>query len=230
MTVTYHNDIVQHTEEWLNLRLGLLTASEICRILTPAKLQYVTGEKEKAHLYEILAQRINGFAEPVFQSYDMFRGLEDEVEAKNYYRNNYDDIVDTGFITNDKWGFTLGYSPDGLVGDDGLVECKSRVAKYQIQTIIDNKMPDDYKIQVQAGLLISERKWCDFISYCNGMKMYVTRIYPDPEVQDAIVTAATTFHQRLDELAEVYSKRVLDKNIRLIQTEYKEKEVEIKAS
>jgi len=230
MTINYHTDVVQHTEEWLALRVGLLTASEICRILTPAKLQYVTGEKERAHLYEILAQRVNSFVEPVFQSYDMFRGIEDEVDAKNYYRDNYDEIDEVGFVTNDKWGFTLGYSPDGLVGDDGLVECKSRLAKYQVQTIIDNKMPDDYRIQVQAGLLISERKWCDFISYCSGMKMYVTRIYPDPEVQEAIVVAADMFHHRLDEIMATYNERVADKEIRLVPTERKVREVEIKAS
>jgi putative phage-type endonuclease len=229
VTAIYHNDIVQHTDEWLELRRGLLTASEMCRIITPAKLQYVSGEKEKAHLYEILAQRINGFVEPTFQSYDMFRGIEDEAIAKDYYRKRMGQLDDCGFITNDKWGFTLGYSPDGLVGDDGLIECKSRAAKYQVQTIIDAKMPADYMIQVQSGLLISERKWCDFISYSNGMRMLVHRVYPDNVVQEAIVAAASQFNDRLRELMATYNERIKDTK-HLIPTEYRSREVEIKAS
>ena len=161
-------------------RCGLLTASEMNLILTPKNLLYADNDKSRGHLYELAAQRINQYVEPTFKSDAMLRGLEDEKEAKNAYESNYFTIRDCGFITNDKWGFTLGYSPDGLVGDFGVVEIKSRKQKFQVETIKDNTMPDDFRIQVQTGLLVSGREWCDFISYTGGMPMLTVKIGSRP--------------------------------------------------
>ena len=69
----------------------------------------------------------------------MLRGIEDEVEARILYAAQYAPVQDMGFITNDRWGFTLGFSPDGLIGDDGFLECKSRRQKFQVQTIIEKR-------------------------------------------------------------------------------------------
>ena len=55
-------------------------------------------------------------------------------------------------------------------------------------------IPDEYVIQVQTGLLVTKRKWCDFISYCGGAHMLTIRAYPDPKIQDAIVAAANAFY------------------------------------
>lgn len=77
-------------------------------------------------------------------------------------------------------GFTLGYSPDGLVGDDGLIEAKSRVQKYQFQAIIEHvasgsaSVPAEFVMQLQTGLLGSECQWIDFISYSNGLLRHPT--------------------------------------------------------
>ena len=77
-----------------------------------------------------------------------------------------------------------------MVGDDGLIECKSRRQRFQIQTIADDEVPADYMIQLQTGLLVSERKWIDFISYSGGLPMFVKRVEPIPEYQEAIVSFA----------------------------------------
>ena len=198
MSVKYHPDLIQGSDEWLAARCGLLTASEMKLIITPAKLAYASNDKERAHLYDLLAQRITKYTEPTYISDDMLRGLNDELDAKQYYEKHYSKVQDMGFITNDKWGFTLGYSPDGLVGDDGVIEIKGRRQKYQVETILSGKMPDDYLIQVQTGLLVSERKWCDFISYCGGMPMMTIRVEADEKVQEAIIKAATLFHEKLN--------------------------------
>ena len=174
--IKYHTNLVQGSDEWLAARCGLLTASEMKHIITPAKLQYA---KSDTHLYELLAQRITQYVEPTYISNDMLRGTEDEIEARIKYQECYGMTVDVGFITNDKWGFTLGHSPDSLVGDDGFLEIKSRRQKFQVETILEGVMPSDYLIQVQAGLLISERKFCDFVSYCGGMHMITVRVEPD---------------------------------------------------
>lgn len=219
MTVKYHPNLVQGSDEWRTARCGLLTASEMCRIITPSKLEYAKNDKSKSHLYELLAQRITGYVEPGYISDDMLRGKDDEMDAIRHYQENYRPVTSMGFITNDKWGFTLGYSPDALVGVDGVIECKGRVQKYQAETIIKGEMPGEFMIQVQTGLLVSERKWCDFISFCGGMHMLTIRVEANPEVQDAIVSAATVFHEWLDTLVIEYNSRLVDRKFRLLPTE-----------
>lgn len=217
--VKYHTGLIQGSDEWRAARCGLLTASEMKYIITPSKLQYAKNDKERSHLYELLAQQITGYVEPSYISDDMLRGKEDEIDAIRYYQENYAYVQPVGFITNDKWGFTLGYSPDALVGNDGVIEVKSRRQKYQVETIIDAEMPSEFMIQVQAGLLISERQYCDFISYSAGMHMMTVRVEADPEVQSAIVEAAITFHARLAVLLMDYRSRVSDPAMRLVMTE-----------
>ena len=196
MTVTIHDNLDQGSDEWLAARCGLITASEVKLIMTPT-LKTANNDKSRAHLYELAAQRITQYVEPHYISDDMLRGHVDEVDARIIYSDKIADVTDCGFITNDKWGFTLGYSPDGLVGDDGAIECKSRRQKFQAQTIIEHialangeTIPSDYLLQHQTGLMVSERTWIDFISYCGGMPMVVIRVHPDEKVQQAIAEAA----------------------------------------
>lgn len=217
--VKYYPDLDQGSDEWLAARCGLLTASEMRLIITPT-LKIASNDKERAHLYELLAQRVTKYVEPHYISDDMLRGQADEVDARLEYAKHYAPVQDVGFITNDRWGFTIGYSPDGLVGDDGLIECKSRRQKFQVQTIIEGEMPDDYAIQIQTGLLVSQRKWCDFISYSGGLPMTTIRVLPDFEVQDAIVAAASAFERRLAEKMSLFNAALASK-ARLIPTERK---------
>jgi hypothetical protein len=197
--------------------MGILTASEMKHIITPSKLQYASNDKERAHLYEITAQRISQYVEPAYISDDMLRGMDDECEVKNIYRQHFGEIEDVGFITNDKWGFVIGYSPDALVGNDGLIETKSRKQKFQIETILKDEMPIEYLIQVQTGLLVSQRAWCEFVSYCGGLPLYKKRIYPDAKVQEAIIAAAGEFYKKVDANIQDYNVRALG----LIKTERK---------
>lgn len=206
----------------MSARCGLLTASEMKLIVTPKKLEIV---KNPSHLYELLSQRISGHVEAHYINEDMMRGHEDEVEAKIKYSESYAPVTDAGFITNDKWGFTLGYSPDGLVGDDGLVECKSRRQALQIQSILGDEIPDEHRIQAQTGLLVSERAWLDYVSYSGGLPMMVKRVYPNEEVQNAIILAATEFHEKLEDMMYKYHDIVADK--KYLKTERRKPEGEI---
>jgi hypothetical protein len=217
--IKYHPDLIQGSDEWLAARCGLLTASEMKLILTPT-LKAANNEKERSHLYELLAQRITGYVEPHYISDDMLRGQEDEIEARILYGKHFAAVDDMGFITNDEWGFPIGFSPDGLVGDDGFIECKSRRQKFQIETIIKAEMPVDYMLQVQAGLLVTNRKWCDFISYSGGLPMVTLRVYPDQAVQEAIIEAATSFEAKLAERLRQYRDAEAF-SVRLIPTERK---------
>ena len=198
MTVIYHPDLIQGSDEWLQARCGLLTASEMKLIITPT-LKVAANDKSRTHTWELLAQRITQYVEPQYVSDAMLRGSQDEIYARELYAEKYAPVEEVGFITNDQWGFTIGYSPDGLVGDDGLIECKSRCQKYQVQTIANGEVPDEYVIQIQTGLLVTGRKWCDFISYCGGLPMVVIRVHADDKVRAAIVEAATAFEAKLRE-------------------------------
>ena len=219
--VHYHDAFDQGSEQWLQARCGLLTASEMKLIVTPT-LKVASNEKERAHLFELLAQRITGYVEPHYVSDAMLRGHEDEVHARLAYEQHFAPVTECGFITNTRHGFTLGYSPDGLVGEHGLIECKSRAQKYQIETLVTHypaqECPPDFLMQCQSALLVSERQWVDLISYCGGLPMCVIRVHPDDKVQAAILEASAAFEARLMKRLAEYQE-LLETDPRLIPTE-----------
>lgn len=238
MTITYHADVIQGSEEWHAMRCGMLTASEMCLVVSPPpKVEtrikkngdpykqrewtpFADNDYCRTHLYELLSQRITGYVEPTYIGEAMLRGINDEAEAAAIYAEKYAPVKEVGFVTNDEWGFTIGYSPDRLIGDDGLLECKSRKGKYQIETILTGEVPPEHILQCQTGLLVSGRQWLDFVSYCGGLPMITIRVYPDPVVQAAIVNAATEFENRLAEKMMAY-RGVLESGARLVPTERK---------
>lgn len=215
--ITYHPEVLQGSDEWLALRCGTLTASNMGLILTPT-LKAANNDKTRAHAYEIAFQRLTGFVEPQYVSDAMLRGQEDEIYARAAYAEHFAPVEETGFVTNTSLGFTLGYSPDGLVGSDGLIECKSRAGKYQVQTIATNEVPSEYVLQLQTALLVTGREWIDFISYCGGLPMFVKRVEPDPDIQEAIIAAATAFEQRVAEIEQEY-RATLATMPKVIETE-----------
>jgi len=216
--INYYDDIIQGSTTWLAVRCGVLTASEMKHILTPT-LKVAYNDKTRQHAYELLAQRITQYVEPHYIGDDMLRGMADEITARDLYATHNEPVKEMGFITNNKWGFLLGFSPDGLVGNDGFIEIKSRRQKYQIETILAHDVPAEYMLQIQTGLLVSERKWCDFISYSAGLPMYTTRVFADETMQAAIIAAATEFETKLKGLQSEYLCSLEADNIRLIPTE-----------
>lgn len=219
-SITTYPDMVQGSSAWHQARCGLLTASEFDRILTPT-LKIADNPKSRSHLWEIAAQRISRYVEPQYIGDAMLRGHADEIAACELYSKHIAPTQEVGFITNDRWGFTLGCSPDRLVGEDGLIESKSRCQKYQVQTLCEHleagTIPDEYALQVQGELLVTGREWCDFISYSGGLPMVTIRVYPDEEIQSAIVDAAAKFESRINEVVAQWNAAQSDP--RLIPTE-----------
>jgi len=192
MSEIYHHDIIQGTPEWHELRRGIITASVASSLITPTG-KIANNDTVKKLAYQMAAERITGRVEKSFVSYDMERGHIEEVFARELYGKTYEPVTECGFIEASHLGFRVGYSPDGLVGDDGLIEIKSRIAKYQIQTICQQEVPSEYMLQLQFGLWVSGRKWIDFIQYSNGMAMYVQRVIPNADTIKTIEEAVIAF-------------------------------------
>jgi hypothetical protein len=145
----------------------------------------------------LAAERITGHTEPTFTSTDMWRGIEDEPRARDAYSAHHGArVTECGFMIRDHaWGFRIGYSTDGLVGDVGLIEIKSRAPKKQLQTVLADEVPLENLAQCQAGLLVSGREWLDYVSYCGGMPLYVKRVYPSEQWFYAITAAVQWFEE-----------------------------------
>lgn len=199
----YHWDLVQGSEEWLEARRGLLTASEVKLILTPT-LKTANNDRTRAHVYEIAAQRITGHVEPHYVSDDMLRGHDEELLARQLYAEKIAPVTECGFVTNSELGFTMGCSPDGLVGDDGLIESKSRRQRFQVETIASGEVPPEHMLQLQTALLVTGRKWIDFCSYSNGMPMTVIRVERDSDIIEAIHEAAFRFEEKVADMIVDY--------------------------
>jgi hypothetical protein len=196
-------DLIQGTEEWMDQRRGIVTASVVGRLLT-ATGKPANNDTSRTLTAQLVAERITGWTDPTFVSDDMLRGHDDEPRAVEVYAEHYAPVTTTGFMVRDDWGFRIGYSPDGLVSDDGLIEVKSRRAKKQLQTILEDEVPAENMAQLQCGLLVSGRAWCDYVSYCGGMPMYVKRVLPDRDWFDSIETAVTAFEDVADAMVSVY--------------------------
>jgi hypothetical protein len=196
-------DLIQGTDEWHDQRRGMVTASVVGRLLTPT-LKVASNDESRGLTALLVAERITGYTDPTYVNDDMWRGIEDEPRAREKYSERYAEAVECGFMVRDDWGFKIGYSPDGLVGDDGLIECKSRRQKKQLQTILSDEVPAENMAQLQCGLLVSGREWIDYVSYCGGMPLYVKRVLPDPDWQAAILEAVDQFEGTAAVMAGAY--------------------------
>jgi hypothetical protein len=199
------NDLVQGTDEWLAARCGIITASVVGQFITPKTVKAASNDISRALTMNLVAERITGHVEPVFPNADMERGTLDEPYARDLYSEHYAPAVEVGFMVRDDWGFRLGYSPDGLVGDDGLIEIKSRRQKKHLATILADEVPLENMAQIQCGLLVTGREWLDYVSYSGGMPLYVKRVLPDMRWFHAIQEAAEAFEETAAQMIKNYA-------------------------
>ena len=202
-------NIEQGTDEWYALRCGLVTASVVGTLITAKTLNPAENETSRSLTNLLAAERITGHVEPVHESSDMIRGSLDEPYARDIYAAHYAPVTQVGFMVRDDFGFGIGYSPDGLVDDDGLIEIKSRKQKIQLKTILEDQVPAENMAQIQTGLLVSGRKWCDYISYSGGMHLYTKRVFPDMNWHAAIIQAVAQFEKAADDIIARYTEKTL---------------------
>lgn len=199
--------------------------AEHARTQNISELVPSAGDTAKTLMHTLIAERITGYVEPVMPNRAMQRGTLDEPYARAAYAEEYAPVAEVGFITEDKYGFTLGYSPDGLVGDDGLLELKSRDQKTQLRTFLRNEVPAANMAQLQTGLLVTQRAWIDYASYCGGMPLFVKRVYPDPEWHRVILEAVTAFETTATDTISQYLDAVADKPVTERIDHFEEEEI-----
>ena len=204
MTLTIYEDLEQGTPEWFEARCGIPTASVVGKLLT-ATGKVANNDTARTLTQSLIAERITGRVEYTYPNRDMQRGTLLEPYARDLYAAHYAPVDEVGFMRLDgPEGWSLGYSPDGLVGDDGLLEIKSRSPRIQINTIMWDRVPGANMAQLQAGLLVTGRDWIDYCSYSPGLPLYVKRVHPDRAWFTAINQAVEAFTVNAAEQIQPY--------------------------
>lgn len=201
-------DVEQRSEEWFALRRGIVTASTVGQLITPSTLKVASNDKSRALVWTLAAERITGWSEETYQSADMLRGVLDEPVARAVYSEHHAPVTACGFMVNDDTGYRIGYSPDGLVDTDGLIEIKSGKPKEHLKVVVEDQVPPEHMAQIQAGLLVSGRRWCDYVRIAGGMALWVKRVYPLIEWVNAIEAAVAAAEADITQRIETYQAAV----------------------
>ena len=193
----YYYDIEQNTDEWLKLRMGKFTASMFHELFAKP----TTKEYQNA-INKVVFERMTGELTESFSNGWTERGhlLEDEaVEA--YELKTFRKIVKVGFVELDEW---VGCSPDGLNGDEGMLQVKCPKFSTLIDYHLSNEVPKDYAIQMQGELWVTGRKWDDFYVYHPKLKPLLKRVERDEkmigEIKKNVETAIKEVERRIAKL------------------------------
>jgi putative phage-type endonuclease len=155
---------LQRTDQWLIDRLGLITASKVKDVVGKTKAgSYLAGRD--AYKWQLVRERITGVPAEFKATAAMQWGIDQEEDARKFYETRYDvEVAKVGFIKHPSIE-CAGASPDGLVGDDGLVEFKCMESVNHLRTIYKRKVPDDHIDQCQFQMAVTGRQWCDLTLY-----------------------------------------------------------------
>lgn len=196
-------DIEQGSEEWHSLRLGIITMSPASCLLVKGKGEGGFGAGALTYMHELIAERFSGLPSAFFSTEHTERGHRDEPIAMSLYEMQTGNDVDlvTIILNHD-----VGYSPDGLVGNDGLTEVKSKLGKLQVDILLKQEVPKDHETQIQGGLWVSEREWLDFISYSEGLPLFVKRVYRDEDYIRMLSQRVKDFYEIMQEKIEIITK------------------------
>lgn len=210
MTLHTYPDVEQRSDEWHELRRGMVTASAVGQLLTPT-LKVADNDASRGLIASLVAERVTGWTDPTWVNADMMRGVEHEPIARDRYAEaNGVEVTEIGFCVLEQDGWQLGYSPDGFVGEDGLLEVKCPRMKGHLSTIVRDQVPAHYMAQLQAGLLVTGRKFIDYVSFSSGMPLFTKRVHPDPKWQAAIPEAVAAFEKAAEALASEYLTAAAD--------------------
>jgi putative phage-type endonuclease len=202
----------QGSAEWLQDRCGRVTASRIADLMARTKTGW--GASRANYAAQLVAERLTGCVAPSFTNAAMIHGTETEPEARRSYEFFVDrDVQQVGFIPHPSIPM-CGASPDGLVGNDGLLELKCPQTATHIDTLLTGTIPDKYLKQMQFQMACTGCEWCDFASYDNRlperMRLFVKRVERNAEaiaeIEAAIVEFLGEIERTVAQLIEQYEE------------------------
>lgn len=190
----------QRSPEWFAARAGRVTASRIADVMARTKTGWGAGRVN--YMAQLVVERMTGLCDPGFSNAAMQWGTEKEPEARDCYTFERGlTVIEEGFVPHPTIAMA-GASPDGLVGDDGLVEIKCPNSATHIDTLLGAPIADKYVKQMQFQLACTGRRWCDFVSYDPrlgvDMQLHIERVERDDAVIAEIEAAVTDFLAEVD--------------------------------
>lgn len=190
----------QHTPEWYAARLGKVTASRVADLMAKTKTGYSASRAN--YMAEIICERLTGQSAEKFSNAAMEWGTQTEPQARAAYEFITDaTVVEVGLIDHPTVAM-FGASPDGLVGDDGLIEIKCPNTATHIETLLSKAIPGKYMTQMQVQMACTGRAWCDFVSFDprlpGDLQIWVKRVPADPAMQAEILSEVAKFLGEVD--------------------------------
>lgn len=207
-------EIIQGSPEWFAIRVGKVTASRVADVI--AKTKTGPSASRTNYMAQLIAERLTGTTAESFTNAAMQHGTDTEPQARMAYEF-YQDVTaaEIGFVIHPTIGMT-GASPDGLVGDDGLVEIKCPNTATHIDTLLGSTVPGKYVTQIMWQLACTNRSWCDFVSFDprlpESMRMFVQRVHRDDariaELEGEVITFLAELSAKERELRKRYEAPV----------------------
>jgi putative phage-type endonuclease len=195
-------NVNQGSREWLEMRLGKVTASRVSDVLSKGRGS-APSKIAESYMMELIAERLTGMAKPFFENEAMRWGTETEPQARAMYEINNDfvNVDEVAFIELNEF---IGVSPDGLIGDNGMLEIKCPNTTTQIKRALSDDYSADYKAQIQMQLWVSGREWCDFVSFdprlnCDASYLQ-QRVYRDENFIKNMSEKTEQFIEKMNEL------------------------------
>lgn len=186
----------QGSAEWLACRRGIPTASRFSDVLS--KGQGITRRK---YLLTLAGEAITGEVAESYSNGHMERGHAMEADARDMYAFAHDEEPQlVGFMRRGR----AGASPDSLIGDDGLLEIKSKLPHLQLDVLDKGKLPSEHVAQVQGQLFVSGRDFCDFVSYWPKLPLFCIRVERDEAYIATLAQAISDFVGELDSYIAKY--------------------------
>lgn len=199
----------QGTDAWRQERLGKVTASRVADVIAKTKTGW--GASRANYMAQLIAERLTGVSVEQYVNAAMQHGMATEPDARAAYSFYSDaDVVEVGFIQHPTIPMT-GASPDGLVGDYGLVELKAPQTATHIDTLLGEPIPAKYITQMQWQMSCCNRSWCDWVSFDPrmpvSMQLFVRRVERDDKMIADLERAVSEFLSELSEKVEALKAR-----------------------
>lgn len=182
--------IDQNTDEWLHARAGCVTASRMTDVIAKLKRKDGMAAARHAYLIEVVVGRLTGLNPEKYVTAAMQAGIDNEPLAKAAYEIATGNVIeDGGFWLHPSIKF-FGASPDGLIGEEGLVEAKAPQPDTHLGYILDGVVPEEYMPQMIAQMACTGRKWVDFVSHCPNMPRNLRTFIRRYERDEALISQA----------------------------------------